>query len=206
MSEQNPKEMSQHSPKRAETDDVVAYDCVAPSILVSDADSQSKSPASKLKISRSMQEPSLLKNGADVRSKLTGSAQPKSADGPIRFSHRPLLSSASHEPCQRQNAAGHEYQCPRLPARGSSSDSAQTSPAVKGRECADFLDNIRVTSEERRFLRNMLDILPTSDDNSVREAEDERLLEFGVRQPLSSDQDPFLSEALNLVDDSFLAL
>lgn len=63
-----------------------------------------------------------------------------------------------------------------------------------------------MTSEERRFLRNMLDVLPTSDDNSAREAEDERLLESGVEQPLPSNQDPFLSEALNLVDDSFLAL
>jgi hypothetical protein len=190
---------------------VAAHECVVPSILVSDAVSQSKSPASKLKISRSPQEPSLLENGADVQSELTGSAQPKSADGPIGFSHRPLLSSVSHEPCQRQsaapvNAAGQKYQCPRLPARGSSSDSAQTSPAVKERGFGDFLDNIRVTSEERRFLRNMLGILPTSDDNSVREAEDERPLESGVRRPLSSNQDPFLSEALNLVDDSFFAL
>lgn len=63
-----------------------------------------------------------------------------------------------------------------------------------------------MTAEERRFLRNMLNSLPAPGDNRAPETRNRSGCESETQQTLFSNHDPFLSEALDLADECFLAL
>lgn len=164
MTDRDKGDISPHPPKRQKTNNVASQHKLPVSIMLSNPRTRPESPSGKISIARFPRELSVLVDGTDIRFNLAETVQTDGAKLPIRLIfHHPFLSLSYHESYFQPTLAAnvcHESQRSNSPATESLPTSSRDSPSSQKHECRGFLNNVRTTPDESRFLHAMLEPSP----------------------------------------------